>query len=176
MESNAEKAAFTALSTLSEGVGCHRPSIPPTAFRSPPPTAVHFSKLSVLWRRLGISIEPIKPGHPHQNGRRERRKPHSLPMPISYGSRPGSTMSSKSTSLAVQDGGRLRKPNARIWRSAFWSMRPSGHFHKVWMTAAKASVTEVMAGEFTLSPPSLNDAPLLIPDSRRPYRRTRLKS
>jgi hypothetical protein len=83
------------------------------------PTAVHFSKLSVLWRRLGISIEPIKPGHPQQNGRRERRKPHSLPMPISYGSRPSSTMSSKSTSLAVQDGGRLRKPNARIWRSAF---------------------------------------------------------
>jgi hypothetical protein len=44
-------------------------------------------------------------------------------------------------------------------------MRPSGHFHKVWMIAAKASVTEVMAGEFTLSPPSLNDARLLIADA-----------
>jgi hypothetical protein len=31
----------------------------------------------------------------------------------------------------------FKKPNAHIWRSAFWNMRPSGHFHKVWITAAK---------------------------------------
>lgn len=31
-----------------------------------------LSKLSVLWLRLGIEIERIKPGHPEQNGRHER--------------------------------------------------------------------------------------------------------
>jgi putative transposase len=31
-----------------------------------------LSKLSVLWLRLGIEIERIKPGHPQQNGRHER--------------------------------------------------------------------------------------------------------
>jgi transposase InsO family protein len=31
-----------------------------------------LSKLSVWWLRLGIAIERIKPGHPHQNGRHER--------------------------------------------------------------------------------------------------------
>jgi len=32
----------------------------------------NLSKLSVWWLRLGIQIERIKPGHPHQNGRHER--------------------------------------------------------------------------------------------------------
>ncbi len=31
-----------------------------------------LSRLSVWWLRLGIHIERIKPGHPHQNGRHER--------------------------------------------------------------------------------------------------------
>lgn len=31
-----------------------------------------LSKLSVMWLRLGIEIERIKPGHPEQNGRHER--------------------------------------------------------------------------------------------------------
>lgn len=30
------------------------------------------SRLSVLWLRLGIAIERIRPGHPQQNGRHER--------------------------------------------------------------------------------------------------------
>jgi hypothetical protein len=29
-------------------------------------------KLSVWWLRLGIRIEPIRPGHPQQNGQQER--------------------------------------------------------------------------------------------------------
>jgi transposase InsO family protein len=33
----------------------------------------HLSKLAVWWLRLGIGIERIKPGHPQQNGRHERR-------------------------------------------------------------------------------------------------------
>ncbi|TIU91454.1 MAG: transposase family protein, partial [Mesorhizobium sp.] len=32
----------------------------------------NLSKLSVFWLRLGIAIERIKPGHPHENGRHER--------------------------------------------------------------------------------------------------------
>jgi len=32
----------------------------------------NLSRLSVWWLRLGIAIERIKPGHPHQNGRHER--------------------------------------------------------------------------------------------------------
>lgn len=32
----------------------------------------NLSKLSVFWLRLGIQIERIKPGQPHQNGRHER--------------------------------------------------------------------------------------------------------
>ena len=32
-----------------------------------------LSKLSVWWRRLGIQLERITPGHPEQNGRHERR-------------------------------------------------------------------------------------------------------
>lgn len=32
----------------------------------------NLSKLSVWWLRLGIDLERIKPGHPHENGRHER--------------------------------------------------------------------------------------------------------
>jgi hypothetical protein len=32
----------------------------------------NLSRLSVWWLRLGIQIEPIKPGRPQQNGRHER--------------------------------------------------------------------------------------------------------
>jgi hypothetical protein len=32
----------------------------------------NLSRLSVLWLRLGIAIERIRPGHPQQNGRHER--------------------------------------------------------------------------------------------------------
>jgi transposase InsO family protein len=31
-----------------------------------------MSKLAARWLRLGIGIERIRPGHPQQNGRRER--------------------------------------------------------------------------------------------------------
>jgi transposase InsO family protein len=37
-----------------------------------PNALFNLSKLSVWWLRLGIAIERIKPGHPHQNGRHER--------------------------------------------------------------------------------------------------------
>jgi putative transposase len=33
----------------------------------------NLGKLAVWWLRLGIGIERIKPGHPQQNGRQERR-------------------------------------------------------------------------------------------------------
>jgi putative transposase len=32
----------------------------------------NLNKLAVWWLRLGIGIEPIRPGHPQQNGRHER--------------------------------------------------------------------------------------------------------
>jgi hypothetical protein len=37
-----------------------------------PNALFNLSKLAVWWLRLGISIEPIKPGNPQQNGRHER--------------------------------------------------------------------------------------------------------
>lgn len=37
-----------------------------------PNALFNLSKLAVWWLRLGIAIERIKPGHPHQNGRHER--------------------------------------------------------------------------------------------------------
>jgi transposase InsO family protein len=37
-----------------------------------PNALFNLSKRSVWWLRLGIAIERIKPGHPQQNGRRER--------------------------------------------------------------------------------------------------------
>jgi hypothetical protein len=33
----------------------------------------NLARLSVWWLRLGSAIERIQPGHPHQNGRHERR-------------------------------------------------------------------------------------------------------
>ena len=51
----------------------------PTAIRSDnglpfasPNGLYNLSKLSVLWLRLGIALERIKPGNPQQNGRHER--------------------------------------------------------------------------------------------------------
>jgi hypothetical protein len=70
MESNAEKPAFTAFERLFKE---------PRAIRSDngvpfasPNGLFNLSKLSVWWLRLGISIEPIRPGHPQQNGHHER--------------------------------------------------------------------------------------------------------
>jgi transposase InsO family protein len=37
-----------------------------------PNALFNLAKLSVWWLRLGIRIERIEPGHPHQNGRHER--------------------------------------------------------------------------------------------------------
>ena len=51
----------------------------PTAIRSDnglpfasPNGLYNLSKLSVFWLRLGIALERIKPGNPHENGRHER--------------------------------------------------------------------------------------------------------
>jgi putative transposase len=38
-----------------------------------PNALFNLSKLSVWWLRLGIEIERIKPGHPQQNSRHERK-------------------------------------------------------------------------------------------------------
>jgi putative transposase len=37
-----------------------------------PHALFQLSRLAVWWLRLGIGIERIRPGHPHQNGRHER--------------------------------------------------------------------------------------------------------
>jgi putative transposase len=37
-----------------------------------PSQVEHLSKLSIWWFRLGITLEPIQPGKPQQNGRHER--------------------------------------------------------------------------------------------------------
>ena len=37
-----------------------------------PKALFNLSELAVWWLRLGIGIEPIKPGAPQQNGRHER--------------------------------------------------------------------------------------------------------
>jgi len=65
--------AFTAFERLFQERGL------PQAIRSDngvpfasPNGLFNLSRLSVWWRRLGISIERIKPGHPQQNGRHER--------------------------------------------------------------------------------------------------------
>jgi transposase InsO family protein len=67
------KPAFTAFERLFKERGL------PRAIRSDngvpfasPNRLFNFSKLSVWWLRLGISIERIKWGHPQQNGRHER--------------------------------------------------------------------------------------------------------
>jgi len=73
MQSNQEQSAFTAFERLFKERGL------PQAIRSDngvpfasPNGLFNLSRLSVWWLRLGISIERIKPGNPHQNGRHER--------------------------------------------------------------------------------------------------------
>jgi len=65
MESNQEQPAFLAFERLFQERGL------PKAIRSDntvsfacPNGLFNFSKLSVWWLRLGISIERIRPGHP----------------------------------------------------------------------------------------------------------------
>ena len=70
-ESNAEKPAFTALEHPFRELGCRRTSVPTTAFRSLPKVCSTSPRVSVLWLRLGISLERIKPGHSQQNSRHE---------------------------------------------------------------------------------------------------------
>ena len=72
-ESTKEVNAFNAFARLFEERGL------PEAIRSDnglpfasPNGLYNLSKLSVWWLRLGISIERIKPGNPHENGRHER--------------------------------------------------------------------------------------------------------
>jgi len=73
LESVREELAFTAFERLFQERGL------PQAIRSDngvpfasPNGLYNLSKLSVWWLRLGIAIERIKPGHPHENGRHER--------------------------------------------------------------------------------------------------------
>jgi hypothetical protein len=73
MESNRQELAFIAFERLFKERGL------PRAIRSDngvpcasPNRLFNLSRLSVWWRRLGISIERIQPGHPQQNGRHER--------------------------------------------------------------------------------------------------------
>ena len=73
LESTRENLAITAFEQLFQERGL------PQAIRSDngvpfasPNGLFNLSKLSVWWRRLGIAIERIKPGHPQQNGRHER--------------------------------------------------------------------------------------------------------
>jgi transposase InsO family protein len=73
LESTREELAFTAFERLFQERGL------PAAIRSdngvPFASAnslFNLSRLSVWWLRLGIQIERIKPGKPHQNGRHER--------------------------------------------------------------------------------------------------------
>jgi transposase InsO family protein len=68
----------------------------------------NLSKLAVWWLRLGIGIERIKPGHPQQNGRRERmqltlKKKLVNPPPQTFcNSRPASTSLSISSTTNVR--------------------------------------------------------------------------
>jgi transposase InsO family protein len=73
LESTREQPAIAAFDRLFRERGL------PGAIRSDngvpfasPNALFNLSKLSVWWLRLGIEIERIKPGHPHQNGRHER--------------------------------------------------------------------------------------------------------
>lgn len=73
LDSVREELAFPAFEQLFRERGL------PLAIRSDngvpfasPNALYNLSKLSVWWLRLGIAIERIKPGHPHQNGRHER--------------------------------------------------------------------------------------------------------
>src|SRR5258705_2462637 len=74
LEATRENLAITAFEQLFQERGL------PQAIRSDngvpfasPNGLFNPSKLSVWWLRLGIAIERIKPGHPQQNGRHERR-------------------------------------------------------------------------------------------------------
>jgi putative transposase len=99
IESNAEKPAFTALEHPFREAGLPQdirsydgvPLASPTVCSTSP-------RVSVLWLRLGISLERIKPGHSQHNSRHERRQPQPAG-PISYTSRPSSTISSKSSTI-----------------------------------------------------------------------------
>jgi transposase InsO family protein len=73
LESTREDLAVTAFEQLFRERGL------PLAIRSDngfpfasPNGLFNLSKLSVWWLRLGVAIERIKPGHPHENGRHER--------------------------------------------------------------------------------------------------------
>jgi transposase InsO family protein len=76
LESNREELVFRPLSAFSERGVCRALSAPITVSLSLPPNVLfNLSMLSVWWLRLGITIEPIRPGHPQQNGRHERMHP-----------------------------------------------------------------------------------------------------
>jgi transposase InsO family protein len=73
LESTREEPAFTAFERLFRERGL------PLAIRTDnsvpfasPNALFNLSRLSVWWLRLGIAIEPIKPGRPQQNARHER--------------------------------------------------------------------------------------------------------
>ncbi|HEY0801937.1 MAG TPA: integrase core domain-containing protein, partial [Steroidobacteraceae bacterium] len=73
LESTKEIYAFTAFERVFKDFGL------PLAMRTDnggpfasPSAFFGLSKLSAWWLRLGIRIEPIKPGNPQQNGRHER--------------------------------------------------------------------------------------------------------
>ncbi len=104
LESTREELAFPAFERL------FRERDLPLAIRSDngvpfasPDGLFQLSRLSVWWLRLGIAIERIRPGHPRQNDRHERmhltlKQQATIPQePISCNSRPGSTLSSKSS-------------------------------------------------------------------------------
>ncbi len=55
-----------------ESAACRAPSGTTTACRCLTKWVYNLSRLSVCWLRLGIAIERIKPGRPHENGRHER--------------------------------------------------------------------------------------------------------
>src|SRR5215470_8291043 len=73
LSSTAESYAFTAFERL-----FHERGLPATIRSdngvpfSSPHALFHLSRLAVWWLRLGIGIERIQPGQPHQNGRHER--------------------------------------------------------------------------------------------------------
>lgn len=75
LESVREELAITAFEQLFEERGLPLAIRSDTGVPFASPDGLHgLSKLSVLWLRLGIAIERIKPGHPQQNGRHERMR------------------------------------------------------------------------------------------------------
>jgi putative transposase len=74
-ESNAENLPLRPLSTLSESwAAAGHPFLRPRPVRFPMVCSTS-PRVSVLWLRVGISLERIKPGHSQQNSRHERRQP-----------------------------------------------------------------------------------------------------